>query len=197
MTPQRTTFPWPRRVHPAAAFLLAVTVTAWWPATVVANMPEPTVASALKDKRPVGQGRLKVWGFEVYDASLWASPGFNAQRFHEQRFALELHYLRAFKGRDIAARSIEEMRALDRITPEQATRWQQAMDGLFPDVERGDRITGVHVPGSGARFYLNGRLRGELADADFSRLFFGIWLSPRTSQPALRETLLQAPGARP
>lgn len=188
---------WPRHAHPAAACLLAATVLAAWPAAVVANVPETTVAAALKDKRPVGQGRLRVWGFEVYDASLWASPGFDGQRFQDQRFALELHYLRALKGRDIAARSIEEMRALGRISPEQATRWQQAMDGLFPDVERGDRITGVHVPGMGARFYVNGRLRGEVADPDFARLFFSIWLSPRTSQPALRASLLQTPGQTP
>lgn len=187
----------PQAVAHATACLLAACLATWWPATVVANVPEATVASALKDKRPLGQGRLRVWGFEVYDASLWASPGFDGQRFQDQRFALELHYLRAFKGRDIAARSIDEMRALDRISPEQTTRWQRAMDTLFPDVERGDRITGVHVPGSGARFYLNGRLRGEIADVDFARLFFGIWLSPRTSQPALRETLLQVQGNRP
>jgi hypothetical protein len=55
----------------------------------------------------------------------------------------------------------------------------------------------VHVPGSGARFYLNGRLRGELADDNFSRLFFGIWLSPKTSQPAMRATLIQAAAAAP
>jgi hypothetical protein len=196
MTPARRPV-CPRHAHPAAAFLLAITVAAWWPATVAASVPEATVASALKDKRPLGQGRLRVWGFEVYDASLWASPGFDGQRFQEQRFALELHYLRALKGRDIAARSIDEMKALARISPEQATRWQQALDGLFPDVERGDRITGVHVPGSGARFYVNGRLRGEVADPDFARLFFGIWLSPRTSQPALRASLLQAPAQTP
>jgi hypothetical protein len=189
--------PAPGRTHHLAAGLLAMAVAMGWPVAVTATVPEATVAGALQDKRPMGQGRLRVWGFEVYDASLWAGPGFDGQRFAEHRFALELHYLRAFKGRDIAARSIEEMRQLERVSPEQAARWQQAMDTLFPDVQRGDRITGVHVPGSGARFYLNGQLRGELTDAGFSRLFFGIWLSPRTSQPALRASLLQAPGATP
>jgi len=178
-------------------WLLAIAVAVCWPAQAGASAPEATVAAALQDKQALGQGRLRVWGFEVYDASLWASPGFDVQRYSEQRFALELNYLRAFKGRDIAARSIDEMRLQARISPDQSTRWQQAMDTLFPDVQRGDRITGVHVPGSGARFYLNGQLRGELADTDFSRLFFGIWLSPRTSQPALRDKLLQAPGRTP
>ena len=61
----------------------------------------------------------------------------------------------------------------------------------LPTLLRGDRITGVHVPGSGARFYLNGKLLGEVADDAFSRLFFGIWLSPKTSQPRMRETLVK------
>lgn len=185
-----------RRVPPATAFLLAVTAAAWWPSAVRAT-PEATVSAALQNKQLQGNARLRVWGFEVYDASLWASPGFDAQRFEQHRFALELSYLRSFKGRDIAERSIDEMRGLAPIGPEQATRWLAAMSELFPDVQRGDRITGVHVPGSGARFYLNGRLRGELADEAFSRLFFGIWLSPKTSQPAMRATLLQSVAAAP
>ena len=45
-------------------------------------------------------------------------------------------------------------------------------------------------PGQSARFFFNGVLRGEVADAEFTRLFFGIWLSPNTSEPALRKQLL-------
>ncbi|MDP2221600.1 MAG: chalcone isomerase family protein [Hydrogenophaga sp.] len=193
-TPSTTRPPRLRRMPPAAAFLLAVTAVAWWPSTVLAT-PEPTVRAALQDKQLQGQARLRVWGFEVYDASLWAGPGFDAQRYEQHRFGLELSYLRSLKGRAIAERSIEEMRGIAPITTEQATRWLAAMSELFPDVQRGDRITGVHVPGSGARFYLNGRLRGELADDAFSSLFFGIWLSPNTSQPAMRATLLQSVAA--
>ncbi|MDO9638507.1 MULTISPECIES: chalcone isomerase family protein [Pseudomonadota] len=160
-------------------------------APAFAQAPEPTLSAALQDKTAVGKARLRYWGFDVYDASLWALPGFDAGRFENQRFGLELAYLRDFKGADIAERSIGEMKDLAPIEPAQATRWTQAMSSLFPDVKRGDRITGVHVPGSGARFYLNGRLLGEVADDAFSRLFFGIWLSPKTSQPRMRDTLIQ------
>ena len=86
------------------------------------------------------------------------------------------------------------MRGLATIDPAQAERWLKAMSALFPDVQRGDRITGVHVPGAGARFYLNGQWLGEVADEAFSRLFFGIWLSPKTSQPGMRRTLIEASG---
>ena len=36
------------------------------------------------------------------------------------------------------------------------------------------------------------RVVGEVADAEFSRLFFGIWLSPQTSEPGLRQALIAA-----
>ncbi|WP_086121655.1 chalcone isomerase family protein [Hydrogenophaga sp. IBVHS2] len=163
-----------------------------------ANPPEPTLTAALQDKTSVGQARLKVWGFDVYDATLFARPGFDAARFGEQRFALELAYLRNFDGADIAERSIDEMRRVAPLDESRAAAWLKAMTDLFPNVKKGDRITGVHVPGVGARFYLNGRLLGEVADDAFSRQFFGIWLSPRTSQPRMRETLLQSvAGASP
>ena len=47
-------------------------------------------------------------------------------------------------------------------------------------------------PGAGAVFKMGGRVVGEVPDADFSRLFFGIWLSPQTSEPGLRQELVAA-----
>ena len=63
---------------------------------------------------------------------------------------------------------------------------------VFPDVRKGDRLLGLQRPGEAAVFWLNGRLRGEIRDAEFARRFFGIWLSPQTSEPALRRALLGA-----
>lgn len=156
-----------------------------------AGAAESPLASAMRGTTEIGHARLRVWGFEVYDARLFAGPGFEAARFAEQPLALELSYLRRLQGSDIAARSLEEMRELEPIAPAQAEAWLAAMRGLFPDVNKGDRITGVHQPGRGALFFMNDRPLGAVADVRFSRLFFGIWLSPKTSQPALRATLLQ------
>ncbi len=168
--------------------LIALSAALWWPAQ--AASPEPTAVAALQGKAEVGKGLLKVWGFEVYDASLWAAPGFDAQRFPQQRLGLELHYLRKFDGADIAQRSVDEMNAIAPLEPATAQRWLQAMSQLFPNVKPGDRILGVHQPGEGAHFYLNGQLLGAIADPAFSTRFFGIWLSPKTSQPRLRDALI-------
>ena len=73
---------------------------------------------------------------------------------------------------------------------EQGERWLASMKQIFPDVSKGDRITGVQRPGESTRFFVNGTLRGELRDAEFTRRFFGIWLAPQTSEPKLRQSLL-------
>ncbi len=151
--------------------------------------PAP-VASDLLQPRLAGASRFTFWGFDVYEASLWVEPGFVPAALARQRFALELRYLRNFKGRDIAQRSIDEMRRQADFSDAQAQAWLQAMQRAFPDVANGDRLLGLHLPGRGARFYANGRLTAEIADADFASLFFGIWLSERTSEPRLRLALL-------
>ena len=133
---------------------------------------------------------MRFFGVEVYDASLWVAPGFRASQFAQSALALELSYLRSLKGRCIAERSLEEMRRGPPITASQEQNWLTAMQAAFPDVHAGDRITGVHQPGVGARFWFNGQLKAGVPDAEFSRRFFGIWLAETTSEPRLRSALL-------
>jgi hypothetical protein len=64
------------------------------------------------------------------------------------------------------------------------------MQAAFPDVKAGDRISGSFEPEAAAQFFVNGQPRRRIADASFARLFFGIWLSPQTSEPGLRQQLL-------
>lgn len=158
------------------------------PATQASAAPAAT--PVLAGARLSGQARHRVWGFEVYDAALWVTPNFTAQAPERHAFALELHYLRDFSARDIASRSIDEMRRSGPLTPDQAAQWQQALETTLPDVRKGDRITGVSQPGQATVFWLNGKPIGEVTGADFAKRFFGIWLSPQTSAPALRDALL-------
>lgn len=171
-----------------AAAVLAASVALCWSAQ--ASTVEPTAAQALRGQSPMGSSLFRYWGFEIYQATLYVGPGFDAERFEQQRFGLELQYRRAFKGRDIAQRSIDEMQAIAPLNAQQTRDWQAAMLDAFPDVQPGDRLLGVHVPGVGARFYFNGQLRATVDDPAFSARFFGIWLSPRTSAPQLRAALI-------
>ena len=69
-------------------------------------------------------------------------------------------------------------------------RFNDRVARVFPDIRKGDRLTGVNLPGVGAEFYHNGRFIGMIADERFAVAFFSIWLDPRTREPELRESLI-------
>ena len=172
-----------------AVSLQAQTVDAT-PSGPNAEFKRPEV-NALAGVVPTAPVRLRVWGFEVYDARLWTPATFRHSQYPQHPFALELQYLRRLEGAAIASRSIDEMRRVGSFTEAQAQRWLAAMRELFPNVGAGERITGVNLPGEGAEFWVNGQRVGVLKDVAFARLFFGIWLHERTSEPKMRSQLLQ------
>lgn len=144
----------------------------------------------------IGQAKMQFFGFDVYQASLWVPSGFVESAYEHSNFVLELSYLRPFKATDIAKRSTAEMLRQGTFTLEQLASWEAQMRLIFPDVKPGDRITGINHPHVGATFLANGRWVGELRDPVFSKHFFGIWLSSRTSEPQIRQALLAQRKAR-
>ena len=179
-----------RRTWVTGLLLAALSRQAWAQSTLNAEDARTELDAVLPQYRLIGKGRLTVWGFQVYDARLWAMPGFKPDNLPAQPFALELAYLRDFSGKDTAERSIKEMRRAAIISEEQASAWITDMQRVIPDIKKGDRIMGINRPGAGAQFLVNGKASGEIRDAEFARLFFGIWLSPKTSEPKLRDILL-------
>ncbi len=184
-----------RRVLHRRAWLACAAVVLAAPAAAAQTAPPPLppeVSTELHGARWRGTGVMRFFGLHIYDARLWSAAATSAITADgaAQPLALELVYARSLVGEQIASRSITEMKRVGSFTDAQSALWLQAMTALFPDVKAGDRLTGVQKPGQGTRFYMNGTLRGEVADADFTRLFFGIWLSPKTSEPKLRAQLL-------
>jgi hypothetical protein len=154
--------------------------------------PPVEVTQALSGPRSMGQARLVVYGFNIYDAKLWAGDSFSTNNYASEAFALELRYLRNFSGASIAERSLKEMRNLGSVGEEKAAEWLAQMKKTFPDIKKGDQLIGIHRPDGSAAFLMNGKAIGEVRDAEFTRLFFGIWLSPKTSQPKMRRDLTSA-----
>ena len=157
--------------------------------TPTADLPIE-LRSTLPAGRLVGKGVLRFFGLRVYEARLWAAAGFPAEDYARHPFALELVYDRKLEGMAIAERSIAEMRRVGSFTEEQARQWLALMKQAFPDVQAQDRLLGLNDGQGEVRFFYNGRQTAQLRDAEYARLFFGIWLSPQTSAPAMRSSLL-------
>ena len=171
--------------------MLLATLLAAGSAAHAQGAPEIPMPAAVAEASPglkrIGAGTLRWFGVRIYDASLWA---YRSPPHFDRPFALSLRYARSLKGKAIAQRSVEEIEGLSLGTPQARRAWGLAMAGLFPDVEEGSTLTGLHVPGRGATFFHDGRPLGAIADPEFSRAFFSIWLDPATSAPDLRIALL-------
>ena len=139
-----------------------------------------------------GQATRRFLGLAIYEARLWTGAGFEPERYPTQRFALELSYFGALSGIEIAERSLLEMRRQEALGDEREAAWRSLMQRAFPDVGKGDRLTGEHDGAGAVRFLHNDRPTASTQDADFARLFFGIWLSLRTSDLEMRSALIAA-----
>lgn len=168
-----------------AAPLLAMPLTA--PAAPA--RPEE-LRTDMPEARLAGTGVLRFFGLRVYEARLWVGPGFVPEQYASQAIALELHYERKLEGLAIAERSVAEMRRIGAFSEEQARQWLALMTTAFPDVAPQDRLLGLSDGKGGVRFFHNARLTAQTRDAEYARLFFGIWLAAQTSAPALRKSLL-------
>ena len=160
-------------------------------AVVPAPPLPPLVAVQVPGLRAQGGGEMKVLGLSIYDGWFWA----DGHAWHPDRtYLLDLHYHRDLDGARLAERSVVEIEGIGGGTPEDRLRWGEAMRRILPDVGKGDRITGIHLPPGIVRYFLNGAFIGEIADPQFARAFFGIWLDPKTSRTDFRRKLL---GERP
>lgn len=135
----------------------------------------------------VGQGIYSFMFWDVYKAELVAPKG---QWSHKKPFALKLSYLRDLKGEAIADRSKKEMRQIGLNDESKLEKWHQKLREIFPNVQRGDVIVGIHTQKGVVKFYHNENLIGVFEDPSFAKWFFGIWLDEKTSAKSFRNKLL-------
>ncbi|MCL7462101.1 chalcone isomerase family protein [Pseudomonas sp. NW5] len=162
---------------------------ALWAGLLLTAPAQASWQESLPQAEVLGTGELRLFGFRIYSARLWSRE----QPLTENSpFALELTYHRDISRQQLVEASQREIRRLfgTQVSDQQLSAWQVHMQQAFVDVTPGAKITGVYLPGTGARFYAGNRLQHAVDDAEFARAFFAIWLDPRTRNPELRAQLL-------
>lgn len=145
--------------------------------------------SAIPGAKVVGKGRLSIAFWDVYDATLYAPQG---KWSPVTPFALSIHYFREIEGKDIADRSVKEIRQQGFADEVKLAAWNTQMKSLFPDVKNGSVLTAVFYPDKETVFYDGEKQIGSIKGEEFAKYFSGIWLGEKTSEPELRQELLGA-----
>ncbi len=146
-----------------------------------------TIALAVPAASIVGQGVLSYAFWDIYKATLYAPDGL----WHAAKpFALSIEYYRALNGKDIADRSVQEMRKQGFSDEVTLAAWHSQMKAIFPNVKKGTMLTAVYTPAKQTTFYQGDDTIGAIKGDDFGQWFFAIWLAEKTSEPKLRRALL-------
>jgi len=146
------------------------------------------VATATEESwQLVGEARLKVLFWPVYDSRLYSLDGGFQQG--QRPLRLEIRYLREVAAADLVENTQKEWRRLGGVPP-QSEQWLQQLAQMWPDVVAGD-VLELQVDASGLSiFRVNGQWLGAVEDSEFGKHFLNIWLSPETSRPDLRLALI-------
>ncbi len=149
-----------------------------------------TFAYSLEQLAKVGQARLEILFWDIYDSELYTPSG----SFTEQSYpvALRIRYLRPIESTALVERTAMEWQRLGLAESVQQP-WLSRLGQIWPDIRTGDELL-VWVEPQHSTFYFNGNAVGVVDDPRFGRNFLAIWLSEQASFPALRAQLL---GQRP
>lgn len=148
------------------------------------------VSPYIESPEVVGHARLKFMLWDVFDATLIASHGLYDPN---KPFALSLTYLRNLSGRKIVEKTIEEISSQGMASTDELREWRSQLDAILPNVSKSTTITAVRDAQAHTLLFRSDTLIGMLEDPKFTRLFFNIWLGEHTSNPDLRDELLNAP----
>ena len=157
------------------------------PSNDQSTMPASSDLALATDVWPlVGEARLKVFIWKVYDSALFTPSG------HWQGgapYRLSLHYLRDIPAAKLVEETEKAWQEQGRSHP-RLNEWLGLLGDLWPDITEGDNLVfGLNASGDSA-FWFNGSPVGIIDDRDFGPLFGGIWLDPDTPRPGLRAQLI-------
>ena len=164
-------------------FLLAVLLV---PSVAMALEKPPEIASQIHASSPVGTASYHKLFLHVYDASFWS----DSDGWKQFPYALTVTYTMDIDAVDLADHARDDMAYSSDLSEAQRDHYRDQLMKLWPDVDEGDRITALADKDGSTTFFYNGRLRGRIQDPQFTRAFFGMWLSERSSEPQMRAELL-------
>jgi hypothetical protein len=137
-------------------------------------------------------GKKDWWKFSVYDAGLYIARGVSKEDvLSDIPKKLVLRYRRSIPGEKIVEASENKIATNPEVDFEAIRDRMNYLHSLYRSVKKGDDYALVYEPGRGTQLYFNGEKQGDvIPGADFTKAYFGIWLSKHVVCRKLRWELL-------
>jgi hypothetical protein len=155
--------------------------------SAAAATPIPTGSTLNKTSlQLVGKAQFSVLFWDIYASRLYTPSGqYNGVN---PSVLFEITYQTDIDKKDLIRRTVEQWQHLG-LNEAEYGQFLPKLNALWPDIVEGDKLA-LFVGANGSAFYLNDKSIGLIEDHRFAAMFLDIWLSPKTSQPALRLQLL-------
>ena len=156
-------------------------------ALLVLFMSGLVMATPLSDLKKVGEAKLKVLFWDVYNSSLYNQSGvYQAENFPQ---ALKISYLRDIDAEDLIERTQDEW---DKLGIKKVTfnQWIPLLTNIFTDIKKGDTLLLRVSENQQSEFFFNGKTIGKITDQTFGKNFLRIWLDKNCSYPKVRYKLI-------
>jgi hypothetical protein len=146
-----------------------------------------TMADPLADLKKVGEAKLQVLFWDVYNSSLYSQTGEYQVEIFPQ--ALKINYLRNIDAKDLIERTQDEWEKLG-IEKAKFSPWITLLTDIFPDIKKGDTLLLKVSDTQQSEFFFNGQTIGQISDQAFGKSFLRIWLDENCSYPKVRKKLI-------
>lgn len=146
-----------------------------------------SLAEPLAKMQKVGQAKLQIWFWDIYQSSLYSLDG----QYIEQQLplGLKIHYLRDIKANELLHKTADEWQKLG-LKSAQTQTWLDRLELIWPDLQKGDELLVIVDQDSSSTFFYNQRLLDNIQDPEFGPSFLRIWLDKNSSFPKLRQQLI-------
>jgi hypothetical protein len=146
-----------------------------------------TMAEPISELKKVGEAKLKILFWDVYNSTLYTQTGeYQAEQFPQ---TLKIQYLRDIDAEDLIERTKDEWEKLG-INQELFNQWIPLLTDIFPNIKEGDTLLLNVSENQQSEFFFNGKTIGKITDRTFGKSFLRIWLDENCSYPKVRNKLI-------
>jgi hypothetical protein len=137
----------------------------------------------------VGSAQFSVLFWDIYNSHLFTKSG-RYEENSDQDVIFKIEYLKDITAKELIKRTVEQWQHL-KYKKSDYEAFIPRLKSLWPNISAGDSLT-LYRNNQSTEFYFNNMNIGVIDNEEFYKLFLAIWLSPDTSEPELRQSLIGA-----